>query len=89
MAKSTTKSVFLHRECNVWAVLQCQQGLLDHLNERLAMKSAKAVDLSTLCSKPNDEVVDPRRKVAPLEEEFRLLKVNLQKVSGEWKKLWH
>lgn len=33
--------------------------------------------------------MDPRRKVTPLEEEFRLLKVNVQKVSGEWKKLWH
>lgn len=89
MAKSAAKSVFLHHECNVWAVLQCHQGLLDHLNERLAMKSAEAVDLSTLCSNSKDEVAAARRKVTPLEEEVRLLKVNLQKVSGEWKKHQH
>jgi hypothetical protein len=29
MAKSASKSVFMYRECDVWSMLQCQQGLLD------------------------------------------------------------
>lgn len=36
-----------------------------------------------MCAKLMDEVAAAREKVAPLEEEVRLLKESLQKVTGE------
>jgi hypothetical protein len=42
MAKSAAKSIFIRRECDVWAALQRQQGLLYRSNEQLALKSAEA-----------------------------------------------
>jgi hypothetical protein len=44
-AKSATKSIFIHRERDVWAVLQHHQAMLCRSNEQLALKSVEAMDL--------------------------------------------
>lgn len=51
--------------------------MLDHSNERLALKSAETADQITLCLELKDEAVTAHGKVAPLEEEVHLLKENL------------
>lgn len=73
MAKSTTKSIFIHCERNVWVVLLRHQAMMCHSNEHLALKSAEAADLASLCVELKDEVVATRGKVVPLQEEVRLL----------------
>jgi chromosome segregation ATPase len=78
-------------------MLQHQQGLLRRSNEQLALKSAVAADLNSLCTELKDEVAAVRAKVAPLEEvrplkgkvslleeEERKLRENLLAVTGEW-----
>lgn len=60
-----------------------QKGLLDRSNEQLAQKSAKAVDLLTLCLDLRDEAATTRWEVAPLVKKVRSLEENLQKLSGE------
>jgi phage shock protein A len=57
-----------------------------HSNEQLAVKSAEAADLTSLCAKLKDEATVVRVKVAPLEEEVRLLK---GKVSPLEEEVWH
>jgi Fe-S cluster biosynthesis and repair protein YggX len=103
MVKSTAKSIFIHRESDVWAALQRHQAMLCHSNEQLALKNAEAVDLVSLCAELKDEVaaahekVIPleeevwllRGKVAPLEEEVRLLKENLRAMASERDKSRH
>jgi hypothetical protein len=77
-------------------MLQHQQGLLRRSNEQLALKSAVAADLNSLCTELKDEVAAVRAKVAPLEEvrplkgkvslleeEERKLRENLLAVTGE------
>jgi hypothetical protein len=73
MAKSTAKSIFIHCERKVWVVLQHHQAMMCHSNEHLALKSAEAADLASLCVELKDEVVATRGKVVPLQEEVRLL----------------
>jgi hypothetical protein len=41
-----------------------------------------------LCSELWEEAEDARREVVPLPKEVRLLKKNLQNVSGEWEIFW-
>lgn len=72
-AKSATKSIFIHRERDVWAVLQHHQAMLCRSNEQLALKSVEAVDLLSLCAELKDEVVATCGRVVPLQEEVRLL----------------
>lgn len=72
-AKSATKSIFIHRERDVWAVLQHHQAMYCRSNEQLALKSVEAVDLLSLCAELKDEVVATCGRVVPLQEEVRLL----------------
>lgn len=44
----------MYRERDVWSVLQRQQGLLDRSNERLALKSDGAAELTSLCVELKD-----------------------------------
>jgi chromosome segregation ATPase len=64
-----------------------QKGLLDRSNEQLAQKSAKVVDLLTLCLELRVEAATARWEVAPLVEKVRSLEENLQKVSSEQEEL--
>jgi hypothetical protein len=41
MLKFVAMSVFIRCQCDIWAVLQRQQGLLDSSNERLDLKSTE------------------------------------------------
>jgi hypothetical protein len=40
------KSIFVCRERDVWAVLQCHQVMMRRVNEQLVLKSAEAADLT-------------------------------------------
>jgi hypothetical protein len=55
-------------------MLQRHQAMLCRANEQLALKSAEAVDLSSLCEELKDEATDKQGKVAPLKEEVWLLR---------------
>jgi hypothetical protein len=46
---STAKSLFIHRESDVWDLLRSQWAALSEANERLAQRSAEVADLRLLC----------------------------------------
>jgi hypothetical protein len=58
VAKSTAKSIFIHREHDVWVVLQRHQAMLCRSNEQLALKNAEVADLTSLCMELKDEAVN-------------------------------
>jgi hypothetical protein len=62
MAKSMAKSIFVHRERDVRATLQHHQAMLLHANEQLALRSAEAADLMSLCVELKDEATTKRGK---------------------------
>jgi hypothetical protein len=57
---STTKSLFIHRESDVWESLRSQRATLNEANERLAQRSAEVVDLRSLCDELKSEAVAAR-----------------------------
>ena len=63
MAKSMTKSIFIHCERNIWVVLQRHQAMMCHSNEHMALKSAEAADLSSLCAELKDKATTESGKV--------------------------
>jgi hypothetical protein len=46
---STTKSLFIRRESDVWGSLRSQRAALTEANERLAQRSTEVADLRLLC----------------------------------------
>jgi hypothetical protein len=46
---STAKSLFIHRESDIWESLRSQWAALNEANERLAQRSTEVVDLRLLC----------------------------------------
>jgi hypothetical protein len=46
---STTKSLFIHRETDVWGSLRFLRATLAEANERLAQQSTEVADLRLLC----------------------------------------
>lgn len=74
MAKSMAKSIFVYRERDVRATLQHHQAMLLRANEQLALRSAEAADLTSLCAELKDEATAERGKVPPLEEEIYRMK---------------
>jgi hypothetical protein len=88
---STAKSLFLHRESDVWDSLQSQRAVLTEANERLAQLSAEVADLRLLCDELKSEAVSARaealsarEQVAFQAEEMRLRQLELGQAIGEW-----
>jgi hypothetical protein len=46
---STAKSLFIHRESDIWESLRSQWAALTEANEHLAQRSTEVVDLRLLC----------------------------------------
>jgi hypothetical protein len=57
---STAKSLFLHRESDVWDSLWSQQAVLTEANERLAQRSVEVGDLWLLCNELKSEAASAR-----------------------------
>jgi hypothetical protein len=87
---STAKSLFLHRESDVWDSLRSQQVVLAEANERLAHRSVEVADLRLLCDELKSEAVSARAEalsarehVASQAEEMRLWQLELGQAIGE------
>jgi hypothetical protein len=52
---STAKSLFIHRESDVWESLWSRWAALTEANERLAQWSAEVADLRLLCDELKSE----------------------------------
>jgi hypothetical protein len=61
---STTKSLFIRRESDVWESLRSQWAALTEANERLAQRSAEVADLRLLCDELKSEAVAARAEAA-------------------------
>jgi hypothetical protein len=46
---STAKSLFIHRESDIWESLRSQWAALTEAHEHLAQRSTEVVDLRLLC----------------------------------------
>jgi hypothetical protein len=57
---STTKSSFIRREADVWGSLRFMRVVLTEATERLAQRSAEAVDLWLLCDELGVEAAAAR-----------------------------
>jgi hypothetical protein len=82
---STAKSLFIHRESDVWESLRSQRAALAEANERLAQRSAEVVDLRLLhdglkseavaawteAASARAEALSAREQVASQAEEMR------------------
>ena len=65
-ARSLGKSLFLHRERDVWDQLRQQKDLLANANKLLSAWSAEAKDLRLRCADTKAEEATAREQVAPL-----------------------
>jgi hypothetical protein len=61
---STAKSLFIHRESDVWDSLRSQRAALTEANECLAQRSAKVADLRLLCDELKSEAAVARTEAA-------------------------
>jgi chromosome segregation ATPase len=61
---STAKSLFIHRESDVWESLRSRWAALTEANERLAQWSAEVADLRLLCDELKSEEVAARTEAA-------------------------
>jgi hypothetical protein len=61
---STAKSMFIHRESDVWDSLWSQWAALTEANERLAQRSAEVADLRLLCDELKSEAAAVRAEAA-------------------------
>lgn len=100
MTRLMSKSIFVRRECDVWASLQRHRVALLCSNEQLARRSAEVVDLTSRCEglkeeggairesvrRLRDKVRRLKAEVDHREEELRQMKGNLQAVTVEWDK---
>jgi predicted nucleic acid-binding Zn-ribbon protein len=87
---STTKSLFLRRESDVWDTLRSQRAVLTEANERLAQWSTEVADLRLLCDELKSEAVSAqaeassaREQVASQAEEMRVWQLELGQAIGE------
>jgi hypothetical protein len=67
--RSRRKSLFIHHESGVWAVLPHQQALVEEANKRLSKKSAKADELCVVTMALKEEAEQARDAVAKAREE--------------------
>jgi hypothetical protein len=61
---STTKSLFIRHESDVWESLRSQGAALTEANERLAQPSAEVADLRLLCDELKSEAAAARIEAA-------------------------
>jgi chromosome segregation ATPase len=94
---STAKSLFIHRESDVWELLRSQRAALTEANERLAQRSTEVVDLRLLCDElkseaaatraeaasARTEALSAREQVASQAEEMQQRQLELGQVIGE------
>ena len=66
---STAKSLFIHRESDVWDSLRSQRAALTEANERLAQRSAEVADLWLLCDELKSEAVSARAEALSAREQ--------------------
>jgi hypothetical protein len=99
---STAKSLFIHRESDVWESLWFRWATLIEANERLAQWSAEVVDLRLLCDELNSEAAVERteaasarteassawEQVASQAEEMQQRQLELGQVTSEQDQFW-
>jgi hypothetical protein len=61
---SSAKSLFIHRQSDVWESLRSQWAELTEANERLAQRSAEVADLRLLCDELKSEAAVARTEAA-------------------------
>jgi hypothetical protein len=61
---STAKSLFIHRETDVWGSLRFLRATLARANERLAQRSTDVADLRLLCDELEAEAAAARAEAA-------------------------
>ena len=66
---STAKSLFLHRESDIWDSLRSQRAVLTEANECLAQQSAEVADLRLLCDELKLETVSARAEALSAREQ--------------------
>ena len=82
-ARSLRKSLFLHRERDVWDQLRQQKDLLANANELLSARSAEAEDLRLCCADMKAEAATAREQAAPLAARVKELEKELARAAGE------
>jgi chromosome segregation ATPase len=99
---STAKSLFIHRESNVWDSLRSQWAALTEANERLAQRSVEVADLRLLCDELKSEAAaarteatsaraeasSARERVASQAEEMQRRQLELGQVTSERDQSW-
>jgi DNA recombination protein RmuC len=99
---STTKSLFIRRESDVWDSLRSQRPALTEANERLAQRSAEVADLRLLYDELKSEAAaarteaasaraeasTAREQVASQAEEMQQRQLELGHVTSEWDQSW-
>jgi hypothetical protein len=65
----TAKSLFIHRESDVWESLRSQWAALTEANERLAKRSAEVADLRLLCDELKSEAAAAWTEAASAREQ--------------------
>jgi hypothetical protein len=61
---STAKSLFIHRESDIWESLRSQRAALTEANERLAQRSAEVAYLRSLCDELKSKAAVARTEAA-------------------------
>jgi hypothetical protein len=89
---STAKSLFLHRERDVWDSLWSQRTVHAEANERLSQQSTEVADLRLLCdelkSVARAEASLAQEQVACQAEEMQQWRLELGQVLGELDQSW-
>ena len=83
-ARSLRKSLFLHRERDVWDQLWQQKDLLANANEHLSARSVEVEDLRLRCANMKAKATTAREQAAPLAAWIKELEEELTWVAGEW-----
>jgi chromosome segregation ATPase len=95
---STTKSLFIRCESDIWESLRSRWAALTEANERLAQQSAEVADLRLLCDELKSEAAAAqteaaaarteaslaREQVASQAEEMQQRQLELSQVTSEW-----
>jgi chromosome segregation ATPase len=87
MTRSMSKSIFVRREWDVWAMLQHHQVALLRSNEQLAQRSAEVAYLTSRCEGLKEEGATDREKVRRLRDEVRSLKAEANHREEELRQL--
>jgi hypothetical protein len=80
---STTKSLFIHRETDVWGLLRFLRAALVEANERLAQRSIEVADLRLLCDELEVKAAVAQAEAASARMEAQQRQLELGQVIGE------